>query len=93
MGENWRREKPFNENKLMLRQAGFGLIVFLLFIPYFKFAAFVSSIIETGTPASKMSEIRNTFHDLDLPTYDVLSPELMDLISIKVAKLKGTYSD
>lgn len=57
------------------------------------FAAFVSSIIETGTPASKMSEIRNTLHDLGLPTYDVLSPELMDLISIKVAKLKGTYRD
>lgn len=43
MGENWRREKPFNENKLMLRQAGFGLIVFLLYTQYFKFAAYVSN--------------------------------------------------
>lgn len=42
MEENWRREKPFNENKLMLRQAGFGLIVFLLYTQYFKFAAYVS---------------------------------------------------
>lgn len=58
-----------------------------------EFAGFVSSIIETGTPASKMSEVRNTLHDISLPTYDSLSPELMDLISIKAAKLKGTYTD
>jgi len=43
MEENWRREKPFNENKLMLRQAGFGLIVFLLYTQYFKFAAYISN--------------------------------------------------
>lgn len=58
-----------------------------------EFAGFVSSIIETGTPASKMSEVRNTLHDKGLPTYDCLSPELMDLISIKAAKLKGTFRD
>ncbi|MFS0553695.1 S-(hydroxymethyl)glutathione synthase [Brevibacillus sp. 179-C9.3 HS] len=58
-----------------------------------EFAAFVSSVIETGTPASKMSEVRNTLHDVGLPTYDCLSPELMDLLAIKTAKLKGTYRD
>ncbi|OZS78624.1 hypothetical protein CF394_04890 [Tetzosporium hominis] len=42
MEKNYRREKPFNENRLMLRQAGFGLVVLVLFIPYFKFAAYVS---------------------------------------------------
>lgn len=40
-----------------------------------------------------MSEVRNALHDKGLPTYDALSPELMDLISIKAAKLKGTYRD
>ncbi|ANU27114.1 S-(hydroxymethyl)glutathione synthase [Planococcus versutus] len=55
-----------------------------------QFAAFVSSIIETGTPTSEMGDIRKTLNDLGLPTYDVLSPELMDVISAKAAELNGT---
>lgn len=55
-----------------------------------QFAAFVSSIIETGTPTSEMDDIRKTLNDLGLPTYDVLSPELMDVISAKAAELNGT---
>ncbi len=58
-----------------------------------QFAAFVSSVIETGTPASKMSDVRNALHNIGLPTYDCLSPELMDVLSIQTAKLKGTYRD
>ena len=54
-----------------------------------QFAAFVSSVIETGTPASKMADIRKELNTLGLPTYDVLSPELMDLIAAKTAELNG----
>lgn len=43
MEENWRHEKKFNENKLMLRQAGFGVIALILFLQYFKFAAYISN--------------------------------------------------
>ncbi|MCZ2991992.1 glutathione-dependent formaldehyde-activating protein, partial [Acinetobacter baumannii] len=58
-----------------------------------QFAAFVSSVIETGTPASKMADIRKNLNNIGLPTYDVLSPELMDLISINAAKLNGTLNE
>lgn len=54
-----------------------------------QFAAFVSSIIETGTPASKMADIRKELNHIGLPTYDVLSPELMDLLAAKTAELNG----
>lgn len=57
-----------------------------------QFAAFVSSIIETGTPASKMADIRKELTTIGLPTYDVLSPELMDLLAAKTAELNGTLS-
>lgn len=43
MEENWRHEKKFDENKLMLRQAGFGVIVVILFLQYFKLAAYISN--------------------------------------------------
>lgn len=58
-----------------------------------QFAAFVSSIIETGTPPSEMTDVRKKLNDIGLPTYDVLSPELMDLISTKAAELKGTLKE
>ena len=54
-----------------------------------QFAAFVSSVIETGTPASEMADIRKELNNLGLPTYDVLSPELMDLIAAKTAELNS----
>ena len=53
------------------------------------FAAFVSSIIESGTPPSAMPGIRARLTELDLPAYDCLSPALMDAISTHVAKSKG----
>ncbi|WP_095097783.1 S-(hydroxymethyl)glutathione synthase [Pseudomonas sp. Irchel 3A5] len=53
------------------------------------FAAFVSSVIETGTPPTEMDEIRNRFNEIGLPTYDCLSPALMDALATHVAKQNG----
>ena len=57
------------------------------------FAAFVSSIIESGTPPSKMDDIRSRLTALNLPPYDCLSPVLMDVVATHVAKKKGTYRE
>lgn len=57
------------------------------------FAAFVSSIIEAGTPPSRMGEIRGRLTELGLAPYDALSPALMDAIATHVAKQKGTYRE
>ena len=54
------------------------------------FAAFVSSVIESGTPPSKMDEIRAQFKSLGLEPYDSLNPALMDAIATHTAKQKGT---
>jgi S-(hydroxymethyl)glutathione synthase len=53
------------------------------------FAAFVSSIIETGAPPSQMPAVRARLRELGLEPYDCLSPALMDAISTHVAKAKG----
>lgn len=50
-----------------------------------QFAAFVSSVIETGTDPKEMDAIRFRFEELDLPTYDCLSPALMDAIATHIA--------
>jgi S-(hydroxymethyl)glutathione synthase len=57
------------------------------------FAAFVSSVIESGTPPSKMAEVRQTLRDKGLEPYDCLSPALMDVLATHAAKGKGTYRD
>lgn len=57
------------------------------------FAAFVSSIIESGTPPAKMGEVRQTLRDKGLEPYDCLSPALMDLLAVQAAKAKGTYRE
>ena len=54
-----------------------------------EFAAFVSSIIESGTPPDQMPAIRARLTELGLPPYDALSPALMDVIATHVAKQKG----
>ena len=54
-----------------------------------EFAAFVSSIIESGADPDKMSDVRARLTDLGLPPYDCLSPPLMDAIAIHTAKAKG----
>jgi S-(hydroxymethyl)glutathione synthase len=54
-----------------------------------EFAAFVSSIIESGTPPSEMPAVRARLKELGLEPYDCLSPALMDSISTHVAKASG----
>lgn len=53
------------------------------------FAAFVSSIIESGTDPSRMGAVRARLRELGLEPYDCLSPPLMDAISTHVAKAAG----
>jgi len=53
------------------------------------FAAFVSSVIETGTPPAEMDGIRARFNEIGLPPYDCLSPALMDALATHVAKQNG----
>ncbi len=54
-----------------------------------EFAAFVSSIIESGVEPSRMDEIRGRLKELNLEPYDALSPPLMDAIATHVAKQSG----
>jgi S-(hydroxymethyl)glutathione synthase len=57
------------------------------------FAAFVSSVIESGTPPSQMAGIRARLKELGLEPYDCLSPPLMDALATHSAKQKGTYRE
>ena len=52
------------------------------------FAAFVSSVIESGVDPSEMGGIRSRLKELGLEPYDCLSPALMDAIATHVAKSK-----
>ena len=55
-----------------------------------EFAAFVSSIIETGSARpGDMAAIRARLKELKLEPYDCLSPPLMDAIATHTAKSKG----
>ncbi len=54
------------------------------------FAAFVSSIIESGYDPKQMDAVRGRLNTLGLSPYDCLSPPLMDAIATHVAKSKGT---
>jgi S-(hydroxymethyl)glutathione synthase len=54
-----------------------------------QFAAFVSSIIESGTPPELMGAVRGKLKGLGLEPYDCLSPPLMDAIATHVAKSTG----
>ena len=53
------------------------------------FAAFVSSVIESGVKPEQMDGIRGRLKDLGLEPYDCLSPALMDAIATHVAKSKA----
>jgi S-(hydroxymethyl)glutathione synthase len=53
------------------------------------FAAFVSSIIESGFDPSRMGEVRSRLKQLGLEPYDCLSPALMDAIATHMAKASG----
>ena len=54
-----------------------------------EFAAFVSSIIESGVSPDRMGEVRARLRSLGLEPYDCLSPALMDAIATHVAKASG----
>ena len=54
-----------------------------------EFAAFVSSVIESGVNPARMAGIRGRLKQLGLEPYDALSPPLMDAIATHIAKASG----
>lgn len=54
-----------------------------------EFAAFVSSIIESGASPDNMGAVRARLKELKLEPYDCLSPGLMDFIATQTAKASG----
>jgi S-(hydroxymethyl)glutathione synthase len=54
-----------------------------------EFAAFVSSIIESGANPAEMGAVRARLKQLGLEPYDCLSPPLMDAIATHTAKASG----
>ena len=54
-----------------------------------EFAAFVSSIIESGANPANMGAVRARLRELKLEPYDCLSPALMDAIATHTAKASG----
>ncbi|MBV8521017.1 MAG: S-(hydroxymethyl)glutathione synthase [Acetobacteraceae bacterium] len=54
-----------------------------------EFAAFVSSVIESGVKPDQMGAIRSRLRELGLEPYDCLSPPLMDFIATHLAKQSG----
>ena len=55
-----------------------------------QFAAFVSSIIESGFDLKKMGGLRKQIKALGLEPYDCLAPGLMDALATQAAKNAGT---
>lgn len=58
-----------------------------------EFAAFCSSIIESGFDPARMDEVRDRLRELGLAPYDVLSPDLMDAIAVHAAKSKSAQGE
>lgn len=54
-----------------------------------EFAAFVSSVIESGVNPERMGGIRGRLKQIGLEPYDCLSPALMDVIATHAAKASG----
>ena len=54
-----------------------------------EFAAFVSSVIESGTKPEDMPAIRKRLKQVGLQPYDCLSPALMDYLAAHAAKASG----
>ena len=54
-----------------------------------QFAAFVSSIIESGYDPKKMGAVRKQLKALGLEPYDCLAPGLMDALATQAAKNAG----
>jgi S-(hydroxymethyl)glutathione synthase len=57
------------------------------------FAAFVSSVIESGTPPSQMGAVRSRLKEVGLEPYDALNPPLMDALATYAAKQAGTLRE
>jgi S-(hydroxymethyl)glutathione synthase len=57
-----------------------------------EFAAFVSSIIESGANPDEMGTVRARLREIGLEPYDCLSPALMDAIATHSAKAAGVLS-
>ena len=57
-----------------------------------EFAAFVSSVIESGVSPDEMDGIRARLSELGLEPYDCLSPTLMDALATHTAKAAGVLS-
>ena len=57
-----------------------------------EFAAFVSSVIESGAKPEQMGAVRARLKELKLEPYDCLAPALMDLIATHTAKAKGVLA-
>jgi S-(hydroxymethyl)glutathione synthase len=57
-----------------------------------EFAAYVSSIIESGVDPAQMAAIRARLKELKLEPYDCLSPALMDAIALHNAKAAGVIT-
>lgn len=53
------------------------------------FAAFVSSIIESGADPANQDAVRAQLRQMGLPPYDCLSPALMDFLAIHAARASG----
>ena len=58
-----------------------------------EFAAFVSSIIESGAKPDQMGAVRARLKELRLEPYDCLSPGLMDYIATFTARASGVLKD
>ena len=57
-----------------------------------EFAAFVSSIIESGANPANMNAVRSRLKEIGLEPYDCLSPPLMDFVATHIAKQKGVLA-
>jgi S-(hydroxymethyl)glutathione synthase len=57
-----------------------------------QFAAFVSSIIESGTRPERMGTVRSRLRELGLEPYDCLSPPLMDAFATHMARASGALT-
>jgi len=53
------------------------------------FAAFVSSVIESGENPANMGAVRSRLKELGLEPYDCLNPPLMDALATHAAKQSG----
>ena len=54
-----------------------------------EFAAFVSSVIESGTRPDDMAAVRAQIRSIGLEPYDCLSPTLMDVLATHAARQSG----